>query len=114
MKKGIILFKSKYGATKGASSFDEKAFEEIKTYNLKEDLRDIPVFYGRGAWDEEGMVFTDRMLCKVLQKAVSKKDPSTYEPWMKALMCAAGQTCDWTDKKYLLPLLDYLKEQEAL
>ena len=172
MKKGIILFKSKYGATKkyvhwlaektgddcletskadrlvvkqyeniilcggvyasgiaglsflrknykelkdkkiavfcvGASPFDEKAFEEIKTYNLKEDLRDIPVFYGRGAWDEEGMVFTDRMLCKVLQKAVSKKDPSTYEPWMVALMSAKGQKCDWTDKEYLKPVFEY-------
>ena len=91
----------------GASPFDEKAFEEIKTYNLKEDLRDIPVFYGRGAWDEEGMVFTDRMLCKVLQKAVSKKDPSTYEPWMVALMSAKGQKCDWTDKEYLKPVFEY-------
>lgn len=55
------------------------------------------------------MKFIDRTLCKMLQKSVAKKDPSTYEPWMKALMCAVGQDCDWTDKKYLIPLLDYIE-----
>jgi len=37
----------------------------------------------------------------MLQKAVAKRDPDTYEPWMKALMCAVGQACDWTDRAYL-------------
>ena len=71
-------------------------------------LAEIPLFYGRGAWDEGGMTFKDRTLCRLLQKSVAKKDPSTYEPWMQALMCAAGQTCDWTDKAYLTPLLEFL------
>ena len=34
------------------------------------------------------------------------------EPWMKALMCAAGQRCGRTDKRYLEPLIGYLKDQE--
>lgn len=75
----------------GASPYDEKALGEIKEHNLKEDLKEIPMFYGRGAWDEEGMTFTDRTMCRMLQKAVGKKDPSTYEPWMKAVMCC-GRT----------------------
>lgn len=45
----------------------------------------------------------------MLQKAVAKKDPDTYEPWMKALMSAVGQSCDWTDRKYLTPLAEYLR-----
>ncbi|MCI5924917.1 MAG: flavodoxin domain-containing protein [Oscillospiraceae bacterium] len=94
----------------GASPYDESAFAEIKAHNLTGDLRDIPLFYGRGAWNESKMKFMDRTLCKMLQKSIAKKDPRTYEPWMKALMCAAGQNCDWTDKKYLIPLMDYLKE----
>lgn len=94
----------------GALPYDESALNEIKMHNLKNDLTDIPLFYGRGAWDENKMTFKDRTLCKLLQKSVAKKDPDTYEPWMKALMCAAGQTCDWTDKNYLAPLLDYLKK----
>ncbi len=31
-----------------------------------------------------------------------------YEPWEKALMCAVGQKCDWTDRAYLDPILNYI------
>lgn len=94
----------------GASPYDESAFEEIKARNLTGDLKEISLFYGRGAWDENKMKFMDRTLCKMLQKSVAKKNPDTYEPWMKALMCAEGQSCDWTDEKYLLPLIDYFEQ----
>ena len=57
------------------------------------------------------MTLSDRTMCRMLQKAVAKKDPSEYEPWMSALMCAAGETCDWTDRKYLEPLLLYLRQE---
>lgn len=30
--------------------------------------------------------------------------------WQKALICAVGQKCDWTDKSYLEPLLKYIEE----
>jgi len=64
---------------------------------------------GRGAWDERKMKFFDRTLCNMLQKAVAKKDPANYEPWETALVSALGKTCDWTDKKYLQPLIEYMK-----
>ncbi len=89
----------------GASPYDEKSFGEIKSRNLNGLPQNIPVFYGRGAWDESKMKFIDRMLCKLLKKMVIKKDPSTYEPWEAALVNAFGKTCDWTDKKNLLPLI---------
>lgn len=94
----------------GASPYDESALAEIRAHNLTGDLRGIPLFYGRGAWDEGKMTFRDRTLCRLLQKSVAKRDPAACEPWMKALMSAAGQNCDWTDRKYLAPLLDYLKK----
>ncbi len=47
---------------------------------------------------------------KMLRKAAAKKAPNTYDPRMKALMEANGQDCDWTDKKYLGPLVDYLEQ----
>ena len=37
-----------------------------------------------------------------------KKNPEEYEPWEKALMCAVGQKCDWTDRAYLNPILEYI------
>ena len=94
----------------GASPYDEKAIMQIREMHFKNELRSIPLFYCRGAWDEEKMKFMDRNLCKMLQKAVAKQNPDTYEPWQKALMCAVGQTCDWTDQSYLEPLLKQIEE----
>ena len=94
----------------GASPYDETAIMQIRELHFKEGLKDIPLFYCRGAWDEEKMNFGDRTLCKMLQKAVAKQDPATFEPWQKALMCSVGQKCDWTDKKYLEALVSWVSE----
>ena len=94
----------------GASPYDEKAIQQVRELHFKDTLSNIPLFYCRGAWDEEKMKVTDRTLCKMLQKAVAKQNPNEYEPWQKALMCAVGQKCDWTDKSYLEPLLKYIEE----
>lgn len=116
---GIGFLKKNIGALKGkriaafgvgASPYHEDMVSEIRRRNMKDELADLPCFYCRGAWNEEGMSFKDRALCGMLKKAVAKKDPSTYEPWMKALMEATGSKQDWTDKKYLSPLLDYIKQ----
>ena len=91
----------------GASPYDENAFTAIKEHNLKNEYKDIPLFYGRGMWKQSEMKFIDRTLCNMLQKVVAKKEPSTYEPWEKALLCAVGQNCDWTDKSYIKPIVDW-------
>lgn len=92
----------------GASPYDEEVYEQIRTMHFKDKLENIPLFYCRGAWDMDNMTFADRTLCKLLQKAVAKQAPDTYEPWQKALMEAGKQKCDWTDKEYLNPLLEYI------
>ncbi|MDO4155571.1 MAG: flavodoxin domain-containing protein [Oscillospiraceae bacterium] len=96
----------------GASPYDETTLKAIKERNLQREWQDTPLFYGRGAWDMEKMSAKDRFLCKMLQKAVAKKDPSTYEPWMTALMEAIGKQCDWTDSSYLTPLLQWIAAKE--
>ena len=114
LKKNIDKLKHKKTAILcvGASPYDESAFAAIKEHNLTGDLRNIPLFYGRGAWDEKAMSFKDRTLCRILQKSVAKIDPSKQEPWMKALSCAAGKQCDWTDEKYLEGLMEFLHHNE--
>lgn len=94
----------------GASPYDEKAIQQLRDLHFQGELREIPLFYCRGAWDEERMKPGDRMLCRLLQKAVAKQDPSGYEPWQKALLSAMGQKQDWTDMAYLEPMLRYLEE----
>ncbi|MDE7326997.1 MAG: flavodoxin domain-containing protein [Lachnospiraceae bacterium] len=92
----------------GASPYSQKALGEIRTHNLKGELADIPLFYGRGAWNEKAMSFKDRTLCRILKKAVAKTPLDAQEPWMRALLCASGQECDWTDEKYLDGLMEFL------
>ena len=94
----------------GASPYDKKAMDEMTKRISTGELRNIPLFYGRGVWDESKMSFKDRTLCGMLKKALSKQDPDTYEPWGKALMEASGQSCDWTDKEYLKPLIAWSRE----
>lgn len=64
LKKNISRIKDKKIAVLcvGASPFDESAFAQIKEHNLTGELREIPLFYGRGAWDESKMNFMDRTL----------------------------------------------------
>ena len=47
------------------------------------------------------------MLCVGVSPFEKLSFNKVYEPWMKALMDAMGE-CDWTDKKYLKPLLEYI------
>lgn len=94
----------------GASPFDEKAFAAVQQHNLKNLPFAIPMFYGRGAYDESIMTRKDRALCRLLKKALRKKDPANFEPWMEAFLEADGKHCDWTDTSYLRPLLAYLQK----
>ena len=75
--------------------------------NMKDDLKDIPVFYCRGAFDMKNMSFADRTLCRMLRKAVAKKEPKDRELWEGALMeCKEDEACDWTDRSYIKPILE--------
>lgn len=111
IRKNIKLLEKKPMAilAVGASPFDPKSFEDLKNINLKNLPSDIPIFYARGAYDEQHMSFKDRTLCKLLRKSLAKKDPSSFEPWMTALLEADGRSSDWTDYKYIEPLLEYIK-----
>ena len=93
----------------GASPYEEKAFQEIVQHNMKDKLSSIPCFYCRGAWDIASMSIVDRNLCKMLRTAVAKKLPEEYELWERALMAAGEESCDWTDEKYIEPILEILK-----
>ena len=112
LKKNISKLKGKKLAVfcVGASPYDEKAIAQAREVHFKDEMKSVPLFYCRGALDEDKMSFGDRTLCRMLQKAVAKQDPATYEPWQSALMCAVGQKCDWTDEKYLEPLIEYLNK----
>ncbi len=118
LKKHFQLLKSKqiFIFAVGASPYDEAAIQQAKAHNLQGEMSELPFFYGRGAWDFKGMTFVHRTLCSMLMKAVAKEDPATHEPWQKALMEAAKTegACDWTDKGYLVPVVEALKATASI
>lgn len=93
----------------GASPYNNSAFKVLKEHNLKDDLCNIPFFYCRGSWNEDKMSWKDKLLCNMLKKFVSKKDPKDYEPWEEALMEAIGSQFDWTEKENLKPILEFIQ-----
>jgi menaquinone-dependent protoporphyrinogen IX oxidase len=95
----------------GASPYDDTAFKQVYTHNFNKNLTGIQCFYCRGALDEQQMTFQDKMLCKILQKTIAKKDPTTYAPLETALMSALGKQSDWTDKKYLDPVIEFIRSE---
>ena len=108
LKKNIDALKGKklivYGC--GAAPYDDEVLELVKNKNMIDKLADIPCFYFQGMWDLEGMHFGDKAMCKLYIKMLDRKDPSEIKQWERPFLEAKDKKCDWTDKKYLRPLLD--------
>lgn len=93
----------------GASPYEESAFQQLYSRNMKGPLAGLPLFYCRGSWDMEHLNYRDRILCRLLQKAVAKKEPSCREGWEKALAETGDLKCDWTSKSYIAPILKVIR-----
>ena len=108
LKKNIARLKGKNLAVFccGASPFDADFMKALKERNMPGELSDIPLFYCRGGCDIANLHFADKTLCKMLVKAVSKKDPAQREVWETALVEASETACDWSDKAYITPILE--------
>ena len=89
----------------------EKIIHAFRAQKFKGELVNIPLYYFRGAWNEDKMTGLDRKLCGMSKKMVAKKDPTTYEPWEAALMEVDGN-CDWTAKEALKPLIDWVRRRK--
>ena len=114
LKKNISRLQGKRLAVfcAGASPYDEKAINQVRELHFKDDMSAVPLFYCRGAWDPDKMTFAHRTLCKMLQKAVAKKEGSEFEPWEAALLGVGDGKADWTEKSYLEPLIEYLRGEQ--
>lgn len=93
----------------GASPYDAENLQAVVAHNMTDALAAVPCFYCRGRWDLANMTPIDRKLCQMLQKAVAKKPPESLAVWERALAEAGDSVCDWTDKRYLTPILDALR-----
>lgn len=92
----------------GAFPYEEKSFKKLYADNFRDEIAGVPCFYCRGAIDMDSLNVTDRFLLKAMQKAIAKKDPALYTCADKAVMEASKGKCDWTDKKYLTPVINFI------
>lgn len=114
---GLSLLRKNYAQLKekriivfavGARPFDESVVSALEEHNFKGPLTDLPLFYCRGAWDEEAMTWGDRVLCRMLKKIVAKQDPASHGPLERVIM-EAGTKHDWTDREQIQPILDFVR-----
>jgi menaquinone-dependent protoporphyrinogen IX oxidase len=118
---GIAFLKKNIGALKGkkiyvyccgvASCDDEEMLGILKKKNLSGELTDIPFFYFQGKWDIDELNFTDKAMCKMYVKMLEKKDPSEIKAWDRPLLEVKGKKADFTDKKFLKPLLELIRSK---
>ncbi len=113
LKKNISALKGKriFIYCCGAAEYDEELIDMVKKKNLKDGLENIPMFYFQGAWDLDKMNLGDRTMCKMFIKMLSKKDPATLNKTAKLFLDIKDKKCDWTDKKYIAPLIERIKEE---
>lgn len=93
----------------GASPYEEENLKLLRQRNFRPPLEEVPCFYGRGIWDLAAMSLVDRTMCRMLQKSVAKKPEEECQSWELALREAGERRTDWTDPKYLDPLLQWLE-----
>lgn len=106
---GTLSGKKIYVFCCGAAPYDEELVEGIRKRNLSGALSDIPLFYYQGMWDLNGMKFADRTMCKMYVKMLSKRDPAEIKAWERPFFEAKDKKCDWTDKKFIAPLIEMIK-----
>ena len=80
---------------------------ELVKRNMKGDLEGIPLYYGRGAFDEGALSFVDKGLCGVLRKAAEKMRPEERSP-LESVLSDAVSPVSWVDEAYLAPVISFL------
>ena len=81
---------------------DNRELDKLKTSNKVDNL-----FYMPGGLDNDKMSFTNRMLLKTIKRMIKTKDNRTKED--QEFIDTIGTSIDYTDKKYIKPLIEYIK-----
>ena len=87
--------------------------KKLKETLNKEEFQNVPLFYCRGAINVNKMGFFDRFLCKTLIKLASKKDAKFRDDIESLLVEAGFNNNDWSDKKYLNPIIREIKGENV-
>lgn len=92
----------------GASERSDELEEQLAASNLGDDPHCEHLFYARGAFDERRLSLPEKLLCRALRASIKGKDPEKLDPSMRALAQIGTQPMDWTDRRYIEPLIEAL------
>ncbi len=106
MKKYIGDFSEKRLAVfaVGAAPESEDNISDLRKHNMKGRMEMIPLYYGRGAFNEGALSFVDRNLLSIVRKAAEKTRPEKRTPLDNVLLETKGAE-SWIDERYLDPLV---------
>ncbi|MBB5263479.1 menaquinone-dependent protoporphyrinogen IX oxidase [Catenibacillus scindens] len=93
----------------GASPIESPQVQPALDQNFTdEEKKNVKVFYCPGGFDYEKMPLPSKLMMKVFTKVLkSKKNKSDYEQEMLKMI---SSSYDISDKKYIEPIIDALKE----
>lgn len=120
--KGIDLFTKQADALRGkrlyvlgvgASPASPEVEQSIKDRYAAGALEQVPFYYARGAWDVSAMTTLDRGMCSLLHKTLKNKPKEELPVWAAALVESWDEKADWTDRAYLMPLIDRVLKDQA-
>ncbi len=105
--KRLVVFAT--GATPNEAA--ESVLDEMWKNNFSpEELESIAHFYMQSGICYEKMGVMDKMMMKMMSKVLSKKtDMNDYD---EAMAQAIARSYDISDKKYIEPVIEYLKEMK--
>lgn len=96
----------------GCSPEKEDAINAVIASNFKDDIRGkISFYYLRGAFNFEKLGFVDKMMMNALKIKLKKMKPEELDEDSKGLLECYDNPVDWTDKKYIEPIIQCINSR---
>lgn len=88
---------------------DTDAVQAVKKQNMTENVSLLHFFYCRGKMDLAKLKFVHRMMMKMMSKSLVKKAEKERTPAEQSIVEASEKPCDWMDRKYLNPMIEWVE-----
>lgn len=106
--KNIIIF------TVGLSKCNDKTIEKIADDNFdKELLKNIRLFYLKGAFDYNNLTFVDKVMTKGFKNSLENKSYNELDKWNKEFLKNFYLPMDFTNKKSVTPIVELVSSLES-
>ena len=94
----------------GAAPDSHENTEDLRKRNMKGRLESVPVYYGRGSFDEAALTFVDRNLLAIVRKAAARTNPEKRSP-LDNVILGTTEPVSWVDESYLSGIAGYMMEE---